>query len=219
MQIKTLRTFFRFLFTTLSRVEIKGMENVPSTGGCILASNHVGILDAPLVFVFIEREDITALVADKYRHKFPINWLVNSVQAIWIKREEADLSALRQAREFLAKGGILGIAPEGTRSQTGGLAPAKTGVAYLADKAGVPVVPVAVTGAESGVRKLLLLRRPTFHIEFGEPITLPPVDRRDRDGSLQRNTDEIMCRIATMLPFDYRGVYAEHPRLKELVQK
>ena len=116
-----------------------------------------------------------------------------------------------------SNGGMLGIAPEGTRSRTGALIQAKTGTAYLADKAGVPVVPAAIYGSESAMRQLFHLHRPAIHIEFGKPFTLEPVSRSNRDADLQRNTDEIMCRIAAMLPQRYWGVYAGHPRLIELL--
>jgi 1-acyl-sn-glycerol-3-phosphate acyltransferase len=63
----------------------------------------------------------------------------------------------------------------------------------------------------------LRLARPHLYVRFGTPFTLPLLDRKSREASLQCNTDEIMCRIAAMLPEMYRGVYAQHPRLKELL--
>ena len=206
-----------FLFKLLSRVEAVGMENLPPLGGCIIASNHLSRLDPVLVFALGKRRDMTALVADKYKRNFLIRPLIVGVGGIWIDRDEADIQALREARQFLRNGGMLGIAPEGTRSRTGALIQAKTGSAYLADKAGVPVVPAAVYGSESAIRQLFHFHRPVIHIEFGKPFTLEPVSRHTRDADLQRNTDEIMCRIAAMLPQRYWGVYADHPRLKELL--
>lgn len=205
-----IRSFIRFLIKTLGRVEVIGLENVPPQGGCLLAVNHLSRVDPVLVFGLVERDDLTALVADKYQKNPFIRWLVNGVRGMWINREEADFQALRTARDFLQRGGALGIAPEGTRSQTGGLLPAKEGVAFLAAKADVPIIPVAISGSEKTVHEWLRLRRPRIRVEFGAPFRLPPLDRRDRAGSLQRNTDEIMCRIAALLPRAYRGVYADH---------
>jgi 1-acyl-sn-glycerol-3-phosphate acyltransferase len=205
------------LFKLLARVEVVGLENLPSQGGCIVASNHLSRIDPPLVFALGERQDMTALVADKYKRNLFIRPLIVGVGGIWINRDEADVHALREARQFLRDGGVLGIAPEGTRSRTGALIQAKTGTAYLADKAGVPVVPAAIYGSESAIRQLFHLRRPAIHIEFGKPFMLEPVSRSNRDTDLQRNTDEIMCRIAAMLPERYWGVYAGHARLKELL--
>jgi 1-acyl-sn-glycerol-3-phosphate acyltransferase len=214
---KFLHSLVRFLFGTLAHLRVEGLENIPLKGGCILASNHLSRLDPPLVFAIVDREDVTALVADKYQKNPFFHLLIKSVNGIWLNREQADFQALRVARDFLQGGGVLGIAPEGTRSKTGGLIPAKTGVAFLAAKAGVPIVPVAIWGTESAIRRLLSFRRPTIRVRFGKPFTLPSLARQDRNRSLQQNTDEIMERIAALLPPAYRGVYAEHPRLQELL--
>jgi 1-acyl-sn-glycerol-3-phosphate acyltransferase len=213
-----IRIIIRGLFNALTRVRIQGIENVPKTGGCLLAVNHLSLLEPPLVFGLIKRDKITALVAKKYRQKLFFRWLIRAVDGIWINREETDFQALREALAFLKDGGALGIAPEGTRSHTGALIKAKTGVAYLADKAGVPVVPVAVAGTDTAFAKLKRLKRPHIEIKFGKPFHLPLVQRSTRAEDLQRNTDEIMCQLAALLPPAYRGVYADHPRLKELLQ-
>ena len=144
--------------------------------------------------------------------------MVSVIRGIWLNREEIDTRALRAARDHLKSGGVLGIAPEGTRSQTGGLIQAKTGVAFLADQAGVPILPVGVSGTWKITKEILTLRRPRINVKFGEPFTLPPIDRKERDAGLNRNTDEIMCRIAALLPPENRGEYAEYPRVQELLQ-
>ena len=102
----------------------------------------------------------------------------------------------------------MGIAPEGTRSHSGGLLPAKAGVAFIVDKAGAPVIPVGVFGTENAIHSLLRLRRPVIHLNFGQAFNLSPLERSDREASMQRNTDEIMRQIASLLPPSYRGVYA-----------
>jgi len=212
-----LRSIVRFLFALLSRLEVHGLENIPISGGAILAANHLGRLDAALIFILVKRTDVTGLVADKYK-KYPFfRWLVEAVKGIWLNRESADLGALREASEYLEQGGLLGIAPEGTRSRTGALMRAKTGVAYLAERAGASIVPIAITGTEKAFHELYRLRRPLLVVRFGVPFTLPPLERGNRSAGLQRNTDEIMCQIAAMLPEAYRGAYAGHPRLQELI--
>lgn len=216
MQRNTLRAIVRTMFKWLSRVEAVGLEHIPAQGGCILAANHLGMVDAPLVFCLLEREDLTALVAEKYQNSFFMRWLVKTARGIWVNRGELDLQAMRTARNFLQAGGMLGIAPEGTRSP-GGLIQAKSGVAYLADKAGVPILPAAIWNTENAIGELLRLRRPHLHIQFGEAFLLPPVPRERREQALQDNTAEIMCRIAAMLPAKYHGFYAGHPRLQALL--
>ena len=213
---KILHVVMRFLFAVLTRVDAQGLEHIPQQGAAILVANHQGIVDAGMVFALLKREDATGLVADKYQTNAFMRWMINSVHGIWINREAADLGALREALDYLRQGGMLGIAPEGTRSRSGVLMQAKTGAAYLADKSRAPVIPVAIWGTQGALSQALRLARPRLHITVGAPFTLPPVERKEREASLQRNTDEIMCRIAAMLPAEYWGAYAGHPRLKEL---
>jgi 1-acyl-sn-glycerol-3-phosphate acyltransferase len=215
---KLIQVVLLFLFRTLTRLEVIGQENIPPSGGCLLVGNHLGILDGPLYLAVIPRQDATGLAADKHKRNFLFRWVVNRVNGIWIDRDTTDFHALRQAVAYLKRGGLLGIAPEGTRSQTHQLIRAKEGAAFLAAQAGdIPIVPAAVTGTETAVQQLLHLRRSHLRVVFGKPFFLPRPDRKDRDAALRRNTDEIMCQIAALLPQKYRGVYANHPRLIELL--
>lgn len=218
MFLKGLRIFCRLLLKIIARVDMQGYENVPETGAALIVSNHLGRLDAMLGVVLSERGDIILMIADKYE-KYPFwRWLGNQLDAIWLNREEADLRSLREVTKRLKQGGISAIAPEGTRSKTEKLLPGKPGAAFLAAKTNALVVPVAVWGTEdrSVIERLRRLKRLDIHIRIGEPFRLPPLKRKGRDEMLQKATDEIMCRIAVMLPEKYRGVYTNHPRLLEL---
>lgn len=193
---------------------MQGLEHIPGEGGLLIAVNHLCRFDPLAIFSVIDRPDITGLVADKYQQHPIIAPVVRVVGGIWIQREDTDFHALRKATEYLRNGGILGIAPEGTRSTSRGLIEAKTGVAYLADKTGVPVAPAVVIGTDRIFQAWGKLRRPQVTVRFGEPFSLAPLERKHRAAQLQENTDEIMLRIAAMLPEEYRGIYAEDPRLK-----
>ena len=219
MKRSILRSVFRFIFWVLANVSVDGSENIPSTGGYLLTMNHLGIVDSPLLFSVIKRNDVTGLAALKHKSNPFLRWLVTQVNGIWIDRERADFQALKEARSYLQMGWLVGIAPEGTRSDTHALIEAKSGVAFLADKMGVKIVPIGVTGTENSLKKMFTLKRPKITLQIGEPFRLPPIDRKNRDADLQRNTDEIMCRIAAMLPHEYRGFYADHPRLGELLSQ
>jgi 1-acyl-sn-glycerol-3-phosphate acyltransferase len=214
-----LRSVLYILFRVLTRLKVIGRENIPMTGSCLLTGNHLGIIDGPLIFCLIRRNDATGLVALKHKRNPAIRFIVDTAKGIWIDRTRTDFKALKAARNYLKKGGLVGIAPEGTRSDSHALIQAKLGVAFLADKSNALILPAATTGSESSLKKIFTLQRPRVHVRFGEPYRLPPLDRQDRDASLQRNTDEIMCHIAALLPPAYRGVYAGHPRLKELLRE
>ena len=209
---------FRILFLLLTRVRVIGQENIPQHEGYIAAANHISIIEVPLVYCLIDRRDVTGLVAREHRKNPFFRWLIDSLGGIWLSREEIDTSAIRAARDHLRNGGVLGIAPEGTRSDTGALQQAKTGVAFLADQAGVQIVPVAVSGTWQITSEILTLRRPVIKVNFGESFILPPVNRKTRDEDLKNNTEEIMCQLAALLPPENRGVYADNPRVKELLQ-
>jgi 1-acyl-sn-glycerol-3-phosphate acyltransferase len=198
-------------------MDVIGLENVPEEGAAILVTNHIHLLDPALVFMLLDRDDSTAFVARKHQENPILRSLVNTVSGVWINRQEADLKAFKEALGLLRRGWIFGIAPEGTRSQTSAMIPAKEGVAYLVDKARAPVMPVAISGTENTFHKLAHFCQPRIRIQFGELFSLPPLDRRDREKSMQHNTDEIMYQIAAMLPPEYRGVYTENSRLKEIL--
>ena len=212
-----LRRVILFLFRTLTRLEVVGEENIPASGGCLLATNHLSRLDAPLLFSLLQRKDSTGLIANKYKRYPFFRWIVEGAKGIWLDRDNPDFAALRAALKYLRTGGMIGIAPEGTRSPTGSLVQPKPGVAFLAAKANVPIVPVAVIGTEKGFRSLWRLRRPPIRVEYGVPFLLPKQPGNDRDAALNQAADEIMCQIARLLPSEYWGVYAEHPRLQELL--
>jgi 1-acyl-sn-glycerol-3-phosphate acyltransferase len=215
---KIFRFFVRLILSAIARVELAGLENLPS-GGCIIASNHIGRLDAALAYYVLDRPDIIMVVAEKYEKYAIFRWLVKITNGMFVDRYNSDIHAIRETLRRLQQGQVFTITPEGTRSSSGNLIEAKPGGTYLAWKAGVPVVPVAVTGTEDAVveKRLKHLKRINVRIVAGKPFSLPPVKGKDRDAVMQEYTDEIMCRIAALLPSERRGVYAQHPRLKELL--
>lgn len=217
MKRETLLKLVSQFLPTLCRVQIEGQENVPRSGAAIFAINHLGLLDAPLAYVAVNRPDFTGWVADKHRTNRLFAYLVHLGGGIWLDRENVDMQALRSALQVLKQGSMFGLAPEGTRSPTHAMIPAKEGASYLAIASGLPIIPAAITGTETAARAWLRFRRPVLKIRIGKPFQLPPIQRGDRQEAMRRGTDEIMCRIAALLPPEYRGFYAEHPRLKELL--
>lgn len=219
MLYRLIRFLARLLVRTLVRLEVEGLERVPREGAFIATGNHLGVLDPVLVYDLLDRRDIIMLVAEKYRRYALARWLVKNVDAIFVERFSGDFAVMREVLSRLKAGGALIIAPEGTRSKSGGLQAGRSGAAYLAAKAQVPVLPVAVTGSEDHrlLDSLKHLRRTPVNVCIGKLFSLPSLPAEDRDSALQRYTDEIMCQIAALLPPEYRGVYANHPRVKELL--
>ncbi len=209
----------RSLVRILSKFEVINPHYIPETGGVLITTNHLSRFDTPLLLAITDREDLVAIVAKKYQQKPFFKWVLEKVGGmVWMDRENTDFSAIRSALDYLRHGAIVGIAPEGTRSRDSqGLLKAKQGAALMAARASVPIVPVGIVGSEEINTHWLRLRRPPITVRVGKPYTLPEFDMLDRQGWLTHNTDEIMCRIAALLPPRYRGYYANHPRLNELL--
>jgi len=213
-----LRTLIRSLFNLIAHVDVSGYEYVPKEGNFVIATNHLGIIDAPLAFYALDRWDLFVLIGEKWEKNPFLRWLGKYFNFIYIDRFHPDIKALRKVIALMDEGNNLVIAPEGTRSRTGSLIEGKPGVSYLATRLGQPIVPVAISGTEDQVifGNLKRLRRSHIVLKAGPSFTLPPLHRQNRDEALQQYTDEIMCHIAVLLPEKYHGVYANHPRLKEL---
>ncbi|MGA2502814.1 MAG: lysophospholipid acyltransferase family protein [Anaerolineales bacterium] len=217
---KIFRFFVRLILGLIARVEVSGFENLPS-GGFVIAANHIGRLDAALAYYVLNRPDIIMVVAEKYEKYAIFRWLVKSTNGMFVDRYNSDIHAIRETLRRLQQGQVFTITPEGTRSKSGNLIEAKPGGTYLAWKAGVPVVPVALTGTEDAVvvERLKHFKRIKVRIVAGKPFNLPPVKGKDRDAAMLQYTDEVMCRIAALLPPERRGVYTQHPRLKGLLNQ
>ena len=218
MKYKTMRSIVRFFMKLIADIEIHGIEKLPA-GNVIIAANHLGRLDTAALLCILDREDIIMPVAEKYKNHPLYGAFGRSANAIWLNRFEADYAAFRQILERMKQGGLLVIAPEGTRSQTEALQEGKMGVAFLASKSGYPVLPVAVTGTEDRaiVENLKHFRRSKITATAADLLYVQIPVGKGREAALHEATDEIMCRIAALLPPKYRGVYADHPRVKELL--
>jgi 1-acyl-sn-glycerol-3-phosphate acyltransferase len=218
MKFKTLRSIVRFFMKLIADVEVHGEEKMPD-GNFIAAANHLGRLDTAALLCVIDREDIIMPVAEKYKNHPLYGVIGRAANAIWLNRFEADYSALREILARMEQGGMLVIAPEGTRSKTEALQEAKPGVAFLAGKSGYPILPVAVTGTEDRgvIENLKHFRRLKIVVRAGDAFKIEIPKGRGREQVMREATDEIMCRIGALLPEKYRGVYADYPRLKELL--
>jgi 1-acyl-sn-glycerol-3-phosphate acyltransferase len=211
------RWIFQFAFALLSHRDIRGVENIPSAPPYIVVANHLSYVDAPLLYTILKVKRVTGWAAEKYQSHPFYGPFVNFFGGVFIQRGKVDRKAIAAAIDRLQNGYVFGVAPEGTRSHTGTLARGKTGAAYLANEADVPILPFALSGTDKAFSDLMHFRRPHLSVRIGEPFRLPPIHEETRSTDLRRNTDEIMCRIAAMLPSSYRGVYADHPRLTEFL--
>ncbi len=218
MKYTTFRSIVRFIMSLIADIELVGRENMPE-GNVLVAANHLGRLDTAVLLCVLDREDIIMAVAEKYKDHPLFGAIGRAVDAIWLNRFEADFAALREILVRMQKGGLMVIAPEGTRSKTEALQEGKMGVAFLASKSGYPVLPVALTGTEDRgvIENLKRFRRSKIKVVVGKPFVVEIPKGKGREEAMRLATDEIMCQIAAMLPEKYRGVYKEYPRVMELL--
>ena len=220
MKYRTLRSIVRFLMNIIADVEVVDLDKLP-TGNFILAANHLGRLDSAILLYAVDREDIIMPVAEKYKDHPLFGAIGRAVNAVWLNRFDADHAAFREILARMQKGGLMVIAPEGTRSKTEALQEGKMGVAFLAGRSGYPVLPVALTGTEDRliIQNLKRFRKSRITARGGELFHVEIPKGTGREQALRAATDEIMCRIAAELPEKYHGFYANHPRLRELLEQ
>jgi 1-acyl-sn-glycerol-3-phosphate acyltransferase len=197
----------RLVVFACTKTTVLGLENYPRRGPALVVINHLGDPDAvlvigalpafPEVFVKIELRDLPIL-----------RWLGDLLGVIWVHRGQPDRRAISAALEAFRDGRMVLIAPEGRESLTGALEAGTEGAAFLALEAGVPVVPVTLTGSE-GRRiedNLKKFHRSPVTVTIGKPFNLP-IQKKD-PGALQEGTRVIMETLSRQLPPEFRGVYA-----------
>lgn len=210
----------RAILRVIARVTLYGAENLPSDDESFVAvANHIGRLDPAFVYYLLKRKDIIMLVAEKYKDNVITRLLAEAVNGIFVDRYNADLNAMREVLRRIERGGIPVLAPEGTRSPNGTLIKGWDGASYIAAKAGLPILPVGATGCgdREVVERLKRFKRLQVTVSVGPTFMLPPLENKNRSEQLARYTEEMMCRIASELPEAYRGIYTDHPRLRELL--
>lgn len=199
----------RVISRTLCRVHDSEMAKIPFAGPLILVANHVNFLDVPLFYTHLIPRPVTGFVKHENWSNPVLGPLFVLGGAIPVRRGEVDRGAIDGALHALQAGKILAIAPEGTRSGDGCLRKARPGLALLAKASGAPVLPVAYYGGEKFRRNLGRLRRTDFYFKVGSPFRLANNDWPNQRDVRQQITDEMMYRIATLLPEEYRGYYAD----------
>ncbi|MBN1262710.1 MAG: 1-acyl-sn-glycerol-3-phosphate acyltransferase [Anaerolineae bacterium] len=189
------------------RIEDKELEKVPAEGPLIIVGNHINFLELPLMYTHLQPREMTGFSKVENWDVPLFRFLFDQWGIIPIERGAADVGALRRGLEALQKGGILVIAPEGTRSHNGRLQKGLPGVVLIALRSGAPVQPVVYYGGEKIKQNLKRLRRTDFHIIVGNPFHIDTGGVKVTGEVRQHIVDEIMYQMAALLPAGYRGVY------------
>ena len=182
----------RFLFNIFLRLRVEGAENIPKDGPLVIASNHLSLLDPPVigtaatrkVHFMAKQELFVPILGDLYR----------ILGAFPVRRGGADRAAIKHGIEILQSGQVLAIFPEGTRSKTGKLGKAEPGALMMASKAQATITPCCVIGTDYKRQGRIW---PKVTVRFGKPIPLP-ADAVVNKEFLQQMTTELMEHIAKL---------------------
>ena len=226
MQYRASRVVAGPFLHVLWRPEVTGLENIPETGGALLASNHLSILDSIFLPLVVSRP-VTFAAKSEY---FTGTRLVDRMTAMYMRATNqlsvdragarAAQAMLEAALERVNGGALFGLYPEGTRSPDGRLYRGRTGIGWLALHSGVPVIPVAMIGTDRvlppGHRVPKLYR---IQVKIGSPLTFDAL-RAEGTGGRQRRavTDTVMEAIGKLSGQEYVPTYAS-VRKEEIAQE
>lgn len=192
----------RWVFKVVMVMDIRGLENLPSQGAAIVASNHVNNFDVFPLQLALPRALFFMGKAELFQIGF-VHAVFRQMGGFPVYRGEGDAWALEHSTRLLAAGQLLAMFPEGTRSRGRGLAVAKTGAARLAIDAGVPIVTVSIDGSQRFFKQFP--RRNRVQVVIAPPIVPQPGE------TAISLTDRMMYSMAASLPPELRGVYADNP--------
>lgn len=202
---------FRVLVKIFIRLDIKGKENMPATGPVILVSNHLHLIDPPLLILSLLPRKSSFMAKEELFQSWFFGTLMNIAEAFPVRRGGTNQdreAAIQQAIQVLKKGLVMGMFPEGTRSRSAQLQRGYPGATIIALRTGAPLLPVVITGTEK-LRGMGWLRRPKVTVRFGHTFSLPTVEGGLTDAKLKSLTTSVMKEIAALLPPEYRGEYKE----------
>jgi 1-acyl-sn-glycerol-3-phosphate acyltransferase len=203
--VTTLRPLLNICFSW----RIEGRENLPLTGPLVLVANHVHVLD-PLLLVFGLPRWITFIAKEELFHSLFLRFWLRWAGTLPLQRGGKVVEKqriLEGARKALEEGMILGMFPEGRRSQDGKLRKGKPGPAVIASKTDTPVLPVGIAGTDKIHGISWLWKRPPIVVTIGKPFRLPPADNKISKSQMQLLTAQLMGEIAALLPPEYQGAY------------
>ena len=200
---KTIIALLRAAFFFVMDMRVEGLDNFPLDGPVIVVSNHVTNFDVFPMQLALPRPIFYMGKAELFKNPIT-DALFRNLGAFPVSRDRKDPWAYNQALKVLMQGQTLGMFPEGTRSKGRGLGVAKTGVARMAIEMDTQIVPMAVVGSDKFFKQFPRRARVTVNL-------LPPIFPKPNETPLAL-TDRLMFTLASALPSEMRGVYAEVPK-------
>lgn len=205
---KMVNGFIKLLLRAACRIDTSQLDKIPQKGPYILVINHINFLEAPIFYIFMRpRRTIAMGKIELWDKKFTA-FLMNLWEVVPIKRGAVDIQGMKNSLKVLEDGDFLCLAPEGTRSRTGELKKGKPGVTMFAQKGNAPIIPMAHWGGENVGSNLKRLKRTPITIKVGDPVEIKtPEGVKIDSAARQKIADEIMIKIAELMPEKYHGHY------------
>ena len=201
-----LRVTVKILLLLLTNWQVRGRENVPEQGPLLIVANHLHLADPPILGGSLNRRVMFMAKEELFRSRF-MSYLLRKLGAFPVQKGRLNRRAFQWADQLLIQGLALVAFPEGRRSKDTQLQPAFSGMALIASRSGVPILPVGITGTENIRGMAWFFRRTRVTVNIGHPFYLPPLSGRLTKVELAELTDTMMERIAELLPKKYRGNY------------
>ncbi|RFU95188.1 1-acyl-sn-glycerol-3-phosphate acyltransferase [Sphaerochaeta halotolerans] len=202
-----LRAFFRICF----KIDRSELKNVPMEGPLLMMVNHTSNLEGPMLYEFLQPRKLHAMAKQELWENTFMAYLMETWGSIPVDRENMGRATMDACFKVLDQNHILAIAPEGTRSKDGTLQQGKGGVAFIAHKKNVPMIPVAVMGFEKTKANMKRLRRTAISIKVGKPFEIIQKGGRIDAETRQKLADEIMLHLAVLMSEEKRGYYRGKP--------
>jgi 1-acyl-sn-glycerol-3-phosphate acyltransferase len=202
--------FLKALTGCMFRVDASNLVKVPRDGPLIIVTNHVHIPEIPTLYTrLLPRKVHGMALAERVLGRNIVGGILRLFDTIPVCRGEADLNAIRGGIRVLAKGEMLLLDPEGTRSHDGCLQKGRPGAILMALHSGAPILPVVHYGSENYRENLKHWRRTDLKFMVGKPFRVEAGESRVTRSVRQQMIDEVMFQMAALLPPQYRGVYAD----------
>jgi len=209
MSERVINAVLRGFFRATCRINREELAKVPQEGPLLMLVNHTYVLDGPMLYVFLRPRNLLAMAKKElWDNKF-LGWVMNSWRSIPVDRENMGRDTMEACFSALDRNEILAMAPEGTRSKDEKLQQGRAGVAFIAHKKDAPMLPVIVLGFSSFAENIKRLKRTPITITVGKPFEIIQKGGRIDAATREALIDEIMLRMATLMPNEKRGYYQD----------
>jgi 1-acyl-sn-glycerol-3-phosphate acyltransferase len=190
---KFCRSLFRFFFSVFCNWEVRGLENIPKEGPLLVIANHISYWD-PVVIASVMNKHVY-FMAKAELFNYPVfGALIRSLGAFPVSRKQIDRSSLKRALALLGEGKVVCIFPEGTRNKKGDLLPFLPGAAFIARKASVPIIPIALQKKRRFFGNKFF---PHFFVNIGRSFII----EKEKQGDLKDDAGKMRVKVRSLIDF------------------